>query len=143
MAEHVDSDRVEGELFTEEGPVPLRSHYVRFVDQVMRHPERWLVPAVGGRWDTGIARAARGIEAELPETPSLICRHRIVGVVRDMVHALADREDRDERPGPVVVPELPLALYVSDLIDALVGQLRARVSPETRTELERFLAKSA
>lgn len=111
------------------------SHYVRFLGQLEHDPHAWVLETFRGKYDHGARRALRVIAGVLSFVPQAIRAQRIADAVAFYVRALGDRERRVAQ-GTAASGELPLALFVSNLVDALAGMLSAPVSDATRVELE-------
>ncbi|MDJ0927166.1 MAG: TetR/AcrR family transcriptional regulator [Gammaproteobacteria bacterium] len=109
------------------------SHYIRFMAQVIGHPQISLVEIWNSRFAEGLARVIELLRAALPEVPAEILGQRFGLMWEQTIHALADRERLSEGGNTrrMVEPEL----FVSNLIDTVAGGLSAPVSPKTRNQL--------
>lgn len=110
------------------------SFYVRFLARVHQHAGAsvFALPAMG--LDGSVTRIGQLLSAALAHLPAQVRRNRLQLGGSLTVHATADREQRvHEGTGADV---LPVAAFVSDLVDSVVGIFSAPVSPETVRALE-------
>jgi AcrR family transcriptional regulator len=123
--------------FAEQLDDPTRGNYIRFVSQVVRAPELWLDQDGQPRFVApGLVRVFDQLSRALPHLPAPILSLRLSQMLRQQIHALADREQelRGARSGALLSESH--ALFVSNLVDMLVAALSAPLSDETRAELE-------
>ena len=117
---------------------PGGGHYIRFLAQVIGHPQLDL----GGIWSsehaTGLARVAAHIRRALPQVPPRISGQRIGLMWEQVTHALADRERLRATTAGVSA-----ALFMANLVDVVTAGLTAPVGPATRRELARGARRSA
>jgi len=108
------------------------SHYARFVAQVVSDPDLATFSALDRDAMAGLRAVVERIAAVLADLPAAIRNERLALAGTLLVHALADRErvPRARRPAATPAPVL-----VADLVDTIVGVLRAPVSPDTAREL--------
>lgn len=114
-------------------------HYVRFIAQLHGDPRMRIFKLVRGIHDSGIRKAADLVYALMTDLPREIARQRLVLVTSLIIHAMAEQE----RAMAAGSSRRPAAVFVSDLIDAIVGLLAAPTSEATRRELAKIDRKSA
>jgi AcrR family transcriptional regulator len=110
------------------------SHYIRFLAQLIGHPQI----KINYLWKTdaasGLMRAMDLLIAANPEVPGPIMRQRIGFMWEQAIHALSDREKlRKFAEGG---EEAELVVFISNLVDTIAGGLAAPVSDTTRRELK-------
>lgn len=113
------------------------SYYIRFLAQVMGHPQ--LSPA--GLWRSrhaeGLGRIAGWLREARAELPAALVGQRFGLMWEQVIHALADREHlRESAPG--ISPKL----FVENLIDVVTGGFAAPLSPATRNALGRARSRA-
>jgi len=114
------------------------SHYIRFLAQMMGHPQISLASLWSSQFAEGLTTVTQLLKKALPQVPEPLLGQRFGLLWEQTIHALADRERisqsiDDRRPGrPGVNP----AVFVSNLVDSAAGGLAAAVSPETLAELQ-------
>ena len=110
-------------------------YWVRFLSQAWSNPRSGLADVVRNDFNTGVVRGGLMVAALMGELPAEVIRQRLSLLSGQVLHALVDydrlvEERRAERPG--VSP-----FFLHGLIDMLVAQLTAPVSPETLAALGR------
>jgi AcrR family transcriptional regulator len=111
---------------------PQGGHYLRFLAQVHHESQDHVLDAHRGRRD-GARRAFVEIRKRLTHLPEPILLQRGRDAIAYTVRALGDRERRVGENARR--RELALPLFVSNLVDTIVGMLSAPVSEATRAEL--------
>jgi AcrR family transcriptional regulator len=107
--------------------------YVRFVAQLYGHPSIREIDFASASYREAYRAAQRLLSAKLP---SRLAKQRLGLLVGHTIHALADLENRMVRENrPASRERVPL--FVSDLLDTVVGALTAPVSPATADLLRR------
>jgi AcrR family transcriptional regulator len=105
--------------------------YVRFLAQFYSHPMVRKAEETTGEYEE-VYRMAQKILAR--DIPTLIVKQRLAMIAGYVIHALSDLEARivtgSGRPSG-----LKLQLFVQNLLDTVVGALRAPVSDATREQL--------
>jgi AcrR family transcriptional regulator len=122
LAEHVDG-----------GSIGATSYYIRFLSQVLSNPHGSLTQIVADQNNEGVLRAGMLAAALMTHLPPEIIRQRLTALRSFVIVALADYErgllgDAESRP--------ELSLYLSNLIDAIVGMLEQPASAQTLAELD-------
>ncbi|MFJ9243933.1 TetR/AcrR family transcriptional regulator [Streptomyces sp. NPDC101776] len=107
------------------------SHYLSFVAMLQQHGRRDLFESLPAELAKPTTDFVERIGALLPHLPEPLLGHRIAQVLAFGVHAAAQRERTRTRGGSV----LPFAVHVGDLLDGLVGFLRAPLSATTEVVL--------
>lgn len=108
------------------------SYYMRFLSQVLCNPRSALMQIVPNEYNEGVLRAGAMAAALMVQLPPEIIRQRLTALRGFIVVALADYEsgllgDGDDRPPP--------ALYLSNLVDTIVGMLEQPASAQTLAEI--------
>ena len=111
---------------------PGGAHYIRFLAQVIGHPQLRLEDVRSSRHADGLQRIAAHLRHALPHVPPRISGQRIGLMWEQVTHALADRERL--RKG---TPGVSAALFVANLLDVVTAGLMAPVGPATLRELKR------
>ena len=113
------------------------SHYIRFLAQMIGHPQISLTALWSSRFAEGLARVIDLLKAALPDVPAAILGQRFGLMWEQTIHALADRERLSERArdSTLIGRAIDPALFVSNLVDTVAGGLSAPVSHATRAEL--------
>jgi AcrR family transcriptional regulator len=107
--------------------------YVRFLAQLYSHPSiRKADLGSAGYRET--FRAAQRLLSE--KFPAPIVKQRLAMIIGHVIHALADLESRVAKQGRQM-PPARIELFVSDLLDTVIGALTAPVSPSTAALLQR------
>jgi AcrR family transcriptional regulator len=107
------------------------SHYLSFVAMLRQHGRRDVFDRLPAELREPTRVFIDRVGALLPHVPEPLRRHRIAQALAFSVHAAAEREQARTHGGPV----LPFAVHVGDLLDGVVGFLRAPVSEATRSAL--------
>ncbi len=110
------------------------SHYIRFMAQVVGHPQISLTEIWNSPFGTGLARVIEHLRLALPALPPPILGQRFGLMWEQAIHALADRErlSAGEQGGRLVAREV----FASNLVDTIAGGLGAPISQATRDALE-------
>jgi AcrR family transcriptional regulator len=109
------------------------SYYIRFLAQMIGHPQLKLEDIWASRFATGMKRVTTLLHRALPDIPPAIFLQRFGLMWEQIIHALADRERlsstaaNDDRQS--------VMLFVSNLVDVIAGGLTAPVSPGTKQYL--------
>jgi AcrR family transcriptional regulator len=107
--------------------------YVRFLAQLYSHPAiRKADLGSAGYRET--FHAAQRLLSE--KFPAEIVKQRLAMIIGYVIHALADLESRVAKQGRKV-PPARIELFVSNLLDTVIGALTAPVSPTTTALLHR------
>lgn len=117
------------------------AHYIRFLAQVIGHPQLRLDKLWTSQHAGGLARIVGHLRSALPRLPAEISSLRIGLMWEQIIHALADQDLLRENAG-----QASQALFVSNLIDVVASGLLAPVGMATATELKRvrkFSGKNA
>jgi AcrR family transcriptional regulator len=114
---------------------PGGSHFVRFLGRIEGDPAWTLLRFRGKFGDDGVQRVFAKIFELLDSLPRTILTQRLRDAISFYVRSLGDREHRIVL-GKSSGRELPLAVFVSSLIDSISGMLAAPVSNETLAGLE-------
>jgi AcrR family transcriptional regulator len=115
----------------EQGEQP-DSHYLTFVATLQHHGRRDVFERLPDEYQTSTRAFRERVGELLPHIPEPLRTHRITQAIKFSVHAASDRE-RAQANGEAV---LPFAVYLSDLLDGLVGFLTAPVSPAAMEALD-------
>lgn len=108
-----------------------RSHYARFLDQIMTSDESRLLPYEHPVMAT-VVETFRRAERGLTGIPVALRVPRLQAAAGYAIRSLADRE----RAAPAAAgARLPDAVFLDHLIDTTVGLLTAPVSPDTQRAL--------
>jgi AcrR family transcriptional regulator len=107
--------------------------YVRFIAQLYSHPSIDGADFASAGYLETYGAAQDLLAAKFPAS---LAGRRLALQVGHMIHALADFESRVVKQGAPVTPER-IQLFVSDLLDSVVGALTAPVSPATAALLRR------
>lgn len=111
------------------------ANYIRFLAQMIGHPQVSLVELWDSRFAEGLSRVIALLRQELPDIPPTIIGQRFGLMWEQAIHALADRErlsgSADEEG--MIEPEL----FVSNLIDTVAGGMSAPLSDSTQVALKR------
>jgi AcrR family transcriptional regulator len=109
-----------------------RTHYARFVAQVVSDPD--LAPFSDPSRDVmaGLNAVVARLEATLGDVPETIRYERLTLAGTLLVHALAERERLSEARRAAAAPA---AVLVANLVDVIVALLTAPVSSDTNREL--------
>lgn len=109
-------------------------YYIRFLAQMIGHPQSSLDDLWGSRFAEGATSAIRLLRRALPNVPETLLGQRFGLMWEQAIHALADREklSRGATGGRAGRRTISPALFVSNLCDMIAGGLAAGVSPETR-----------
>jgi AcrR family transcriptional regulator len=116
-----------------DGDSPCGSgYYIRFLSQVLSNPGSSLRQIVPNEYNEGVLRAGAMAAALMTHLPPEIIRQRLTALRGFVICALADYErgllgDGNDRP--------PLALYLSNLLDTIVGMLEQPASAQTLAEI--------
>jgi AcrR family transcriptional regulator len=111
------------------------SDYIRLLARVYGDPRVRIAETFRGKYGQSVLRTEELVHEILGDLPHPIIAMRLGLATGQMIHALADWERHvHSRAGRVSAADT--ALYVSNLIDSIVGLLRAPLSGETRGELE-------
>ncbi len=110
-------------------------HYVRFMAQVMGHPQLNLAGLWQSRHGQSLARIMAALREALPGIPAAVLGQRFGLMWEQVVHALADRERLRSEAGGISE-----GLFVSNLVDVVAAGLGAPVSAVTRSRLPRRAA---
>jgi AcrR family transcriptional regulator len=102
-------------------------YYARFLAQVYTAADIELLNEANRAVTGALRQVTAGLDAALPELPSLIRRERIALAAGLVVHSLADRE-RNGHPRREVSAEV----FAANLVDSTVGLLCAPVATTTR-----------
>ncbi len=108
------------------------SHYLSFVAMLQQHASRELFSEVPPEFRLRTDRFCQEVGQLLTHLPDPIRRHRINQALTFSVHAASDRERAKMHDRAV----LPFAVHVADVLDGLVGFLRAPVSASTLAALD-------
>jgi len=108
-------------------------YWVRFMAQAWSNPRSGLADVVRSDFNTGVVRGGLMAAALMGELPGEVIRQRLSLLSGQVLHALVDydrlvEQHRSERPG--LSP-----FFFHGLLDMLVAQLTAPVSPDTLTAL--------
>ncbi len=109
-------------------------HYIRFMAQVIGHPQIGLQDIWNSPYTAGLARVMELLRASLPELPKIILNQRFGLMWVQTVHALANRE-RLSSAGQA--PAVDAKLFVGNLEDMIAAGLAAPVSTGTTASLGR------
>ena len=107
------------------------THYIRFLAQVIGHPQLRLDSLWSSRHADGLSRIVTHMRNSLPQLPAPLISLRIGLMWEQVIHALADQDLLRENAA-----QASHALFVSNLIDVVASGLKAPVSPATRRELQ-------
>jgi len=110
-------------------------HYVRFMAQVMGHPQLNLAGLWQSRHGQSLARIMADLREALPGIPAAVLGQRFGLMWEQVVHALADRERLCSEAGGISE-----GLFVSNLVDVVAAGLGAPVSAVTHSRLPRRAA---
>ncbi|MDX2222976.1 MAG: TetR/AcrR family transcriptional regulator [Rhodospirillaceae bacterium] len=116
-------------------------HYIRFVAQARGHPAHDLGKLTRSRHASAMQQFNDRAQALLPHVPPEVFAVRFGLMIVAMTDALADRHRL--LASPVTRASIPMALFVSILVDTLVAGLAAPVSVATRSELDRTARRRA
>ncbi len=106
------------------------SHYIRLLAQVYGDPSVRIVNTFRGRHGQSVRRVEKLVHEILADLPDELVKMRLALATNLMIHALADWEVRMHTPrGRPLRSRTPL--YVSNLIDSMVGTLSAPASKAT------------
>ncbi|MGI9330614.1 MAG: TetR/AcrR family transcriptional regulator [Gammaproteobacteria bacterium] len=110
------------------------SHYIRFMAQVVGHPQISLTEIWNSPFGTGLARVIEHLRTALPELPPTILGQRFGLMWEQTIHALADRErlSSDKQGSRLVGRDV----FASNLVDTVAGGLSAPISEATLAALE-------
>ncbi|MER5750105.1 TetR/AcrR family transcriptional regulator [Streptomyces sp. NPDC002088] len=108
------------------------SHYLSFVAKLQQHGRRDVLERLGPELLAPTRLFRERVGALLADVPEPLRGHRIAHAMAFSVQAGAEREQSRARDEPV----LPFAVHLGDLVDGLVGFLRAPVSEVTVSALE-------
>jgi len=110
------------------------SHYIRFMAQVVGHPQISLTAIWNSPFGTGLSQVIEHLRVALPDLPSPILGQRFGLMWEQAIHAMADRERLSAgEPGSQLIAR---DVFVSNLVDTVAGGLSAPVSQATRAALE-------
>lgn len=107
------------------------THYIRFLAQVIGHPQLRIDKLWTSRHADGLSRIVAHLRRSLPELPAPLGSLRMGLMWEQVIHALADQDLLRENAG-----QSGHALFVSNLIDVVASGLMAPVGPATRRELQ-------
>ncbi|MFF0224121.1 TetR/AcrR family transcriptional regulator [Streptomyces sp. NPDC004629] len=107
------------------------SHYLSFVAMLQQHGRRDVFERLPEELSRPTAEFIERVGALLTHIPEPLRGHRTAQALAFSVHATSERERIRARDGHV----LPFAAHVGDLLDGLIGFLRAPVSPATSSAL--------
>lgn len=110
------------------------SHYLTFVATLQQHGRGDVLGRLPPDLQAPTRRFREQVGALLPHLPEPLRGHRIAHATIFSVYAGSEREQRRAREEHV----LPFAVQLSDLLDGLVGFLRAPVSAATLAALGPF-----
>lgn len=113
------------------------SHYIRFLAQMIGHPQISLTALWSSRFAEGLARVIELLKAALPHVPEPLLGQRFGLMWEQTIHALADRErlGKSGRDSRLTRAQVAPPLFVSNLVDTVAGGLSAPVSDATNREL--------
>ncbi len=109
------------------------SNYIRFLAQVMGHPQINLTELWSSRFAAGLAKVMSLLRLALPEVGEPLLGQRFGLMWEQMIHSLADRKQLSSFADSGV--SIDRELFVSNLIDTLAGGLSAPVSDTTKRKL--------
>jgi AcrR family transcriptional regulator len=107
--------------------------YVRFVAQLYSQPSIRKADLGSAGYRETFRAAQRLLSEKLP-TP--IVRQRLAMIIGHVIHALADLESRVAKQGRLM-PPARIDLFVSDLLDTVIGALTAPISQQTAALMRR------
>jgi AcrR family transcriptional regulator len=113
--------------------------YVRFLAQFYSHPTVRKAEQTSDDYEEAYRMAQRVLEREIPPP---IVKQRLAMVTGHVIHSLSDLEARIVTGSPRP-SRLKLQLFVQNLLDTVVGALRAPVSEATREGLRGKASKRA
>ncbi len=108
------------------------AHYIRFLAQVIGHPQLRLDQLWTSRHADGLSRIVHQLRSALPQLPAAVYSLRIGLMWEQIIHALADQDLLRENAG-----QTSHALFISNLIDVVASGLMAPVGATTARELKR------
>jgi AcrR family transcriptional regulator len=108
------------------------SHYLTFVAMLLHHGRTEVFERLPAERQAATRTFLERVPRLLAHVVEPLRTHRITQATAFVVHAASDRERARANRQPV----LPLAVYVNDLLDGLVGFLTAPVSPAALAALE-------
>jgi AcrR family transcriptional regulator len=114
------------------------AHYIRFLAQVIGHPQLRLDKLWSSRHADGLSRIVSHMRSALPQLPARIVSLRIGLMWEQIIHALADQDLLRENAG-----QAGQALFLNNLIDVVASGLMAPVGAATARELKRAAAGPA
>lgn len=114
------------------------AHYIRFLAQVIGHPQLRLDNLWTSQHAGGLARIVGHLRSALPRLPTEISSLRIGLMWEQVIHVLADQDLLRENAG-----QASHSLFVSNLIDVVASGLMAPVGAATARELKGATKTSA
>lgn len=123
-------------------PSARGGHYIRFLAQAISDPGVDVGGLVRNKFDHGMARVRKLARRLFADRPPTIVDERMRLAAAHMVHALADKA-REQASGRRPGHAGETALFVSNLIDSIVGALAAPVSDRTMALLDDAQRKTA
>jgi len=107
--------------------------YIRFLAQLIGHPQFNVVDLWSEPHVEGLSRALQLLKKALPEVPDELIGQRFGLMWEQTIHALSDRENL--RKLARNRDTVDLVVFVSNLVDTVAGGLAAPVSGATKREL--------
>lgn len=114
-------------------------NFIQFLAQLQGHPMMNLVGMWRSQFGDSVGRVYYELRTALPGIPDEVFGPRFGLMWVLAINALADRERLNASGATLVNPTLPV-LYVSNLIDVLVGMISAPVSRSTMAEINELRA---
>jgi AcrR family transcriptional regulator len=108
------------------------AHYIRFLAQVIGHPQLRLDNLWTSRHADGLSRIVSHMRSALPQLPAGISSLRIGLMWEQIIHALADQDLLRQNAG-----QASQGLFISNLIDVVASGLMAPMGAATARELKR------
>jgi AcrR family transcriptional regulator len=108
------------------------SHYLCFIATLQQQARRDIFERIPEEYQAWTRVFRERVAAALPHLPESLRAHRITQAMAFTVHAAADRQRARAQEQMLV----PFAVFVTDLLDGLLGFLQAPVSPGALAALQ-------
>lgn len=142
MLAHIEAENRQGDIHDLVGAVVMPiveeisgsdggAHYIRFLAQVIGHPQLRLDSLWTSRHADGLTRIVAHMRSAMPQLPAPVSSLRIGLMWEQIIHALADQDLLRESAAGA-----PMGLFVSNLIDVVASGLMAAVGTRTRQALQ-------